>query len=71
MSILLSLVLALTLVNTLAIAVLAAKEFRTLGIKRVIKPSTELADFLDDIKSHGYGVIRLDPDTLMARGPRR
>lgn len=71
MSVLLSIILALCLVNTLAIAILAAKEFKSLAIKRVIKPSTELADFFDDIKSYGYGVARIDPDTLMARGPQR
>lgn len=66
----LALLLVLSALNTAAIVVIVLLKLRETGIRRVMKPSTELADFLDDVKLHGFGVIRLDPDSLLARRVR-
>jgi hypothetical protein len=70
MGIVLGCLAALSLLNTLALAALAVVRYRESGVKRLHKPSTELADFLADIRHHGYSVCRIDPDTLMRRSPR-
>jgi len=38
--------------------------------KSLHPPSEELVDFLGDLKRHGYGVVRIDPENLMYRSPR-
>ena len=32
------------------------------------KNSRELNEFMQDIKTHGYGVVRVDPDNVFYRG---
>lgn len=34
-------------------------------------PTTELSDFLTDLRTHRCGVVRIDPDTIMLRSPGR
>lgn len=68
---LMGILLTLSLLNTIALIALAFLKARDTGVKKITKPTTELADFLDDIKVHGYGCVRLDPDSLIRRGPRR
>lgn len=70
MTILLSLTLVLTLVNSVCLGVFVFLEFQKMRIRNVVKPSTELADFFTDVKRHGYGFVRVDPDSVMARSPR-
>jgi hypothetical protein len=70
MALALGILTALSLLNTLALAALAVVKYRESSVKRLHKPSTELADFLADIRHHGYGVARIDPDTVMRRSPR-
>lgn len=71
MEIVLGLLFALTCINTGSLAVLAYCRYRESGVRRLTRPSTELADFLADIRHHGYGLLRVDPDTVMRRGPVR
>lgn len=69
----LHILLGLTVFNTLSLFILAISKYRELTkatLNQVIRPSTELADFLDDIKRHGYAVVRVDPDSLLMRSPR-
>jgi hypothetical protein len=33
--------------------------------------SEELADFLADYQTHGFGFVRVDPDSVLLRSPRR
>lgn len=60
--------LLLTLLNAIALGVLALSQYRRLQRRGLNKPSADLSDFLSDVKIHGYGVVRLDPDALMYRG---
>jgi glucan biosynthesis protein len=39
-----------------------------LAKQRAQKNSRELDEFLSDIKTHGYGVVRIDPDNVFYRG---
>ncbi len=39
-----------------------------LSKQRTQKNSRELDEFLSDIKTHGYGVVRIDPDNVFYRG---
>jgi hypothetical protein len=71
MDIALGLLAVLSFFNSLALIALAVIRYRESGIRRLTKPSSELSDFLSDIRHHGYGVIRIDPDTVMRRGPQR
>jgi hypothetical protein len=71
MAVALGLLVAFCFINSAALAALAVIRYRESGIRRLNKPSTELADFLADIRHHGYGVLRIDPDTVMRRGPQR
>jgi hypothetical protein len=38
--------------------------------KKKPAPTEELADFLSDLRTHGCGVVRIDPDNLLLRSPR-
>jgi hypothetical protein len=66
----LTLLLCLTALNTVAILTGAFFFVRSLIKKTHQKPTVDLADFLDDLKVHGFGVVRLDPDSLLVRSPR-
>lgn len=35
------------------------------------KNSKELADFMTDIKKYGYGVVRIDPDSILYITPKK
>ena len=39
-----------------------------LSKQRTQKNGRELDEFLADIKTHGYGVVRIDPDNVFYRG---
>lgn len=41
-----------------------------LEILRTKNKSYELTDFLSDIKTHGYSVLRINPDSVFFRGKR-
>lgn len=69
MAYILATLLVLSVFNTAALVAFAVLKARDIGIKKITRPTTDLADFLDDVKKHGFGVIRLDPDTLMLRRP--
>ena len=43
---------------------------KKLSEKEAVKPSKELADFMLDLKTNGYGVVRIDPDSIFYRGTR-
>lgn len=66
----LNLILALTTLNTIALCFVGFVYYRKSGIRLVQKPNQELGDFMRDIQIHGYGVTRIDPDSLMRRSPR-
>jgi hypothetical protein len=52
-------------------SMLIQKLTQELNVKRSLnKPSSELTDFLRDLQTHGYGAIRVDPDTVFVRSPR-
>jgi len=71
MSVAVGVLLCLSLINSAALALIALNQLKETRIKKILRPTTELADFLDDIKAHGYSVVRIDPDSIMARGVRR
>ncbi len=71
MLILLTVTLCFSVLSCLGICLLLFIKFKEKGgVKRVLKPSEELADFLADIRRSGYGIVRVDPDTVMRRSPR-
>lgn len=39
--------------------------------KPVEKNGKELADFMQDIKKYGYGVVRIDPDSILYITPKK
>lgn len=61
-------ILCFSVLNSVGLFALAAHYFTQKTVKR--PPNEELADFLTDVKIHGYGVVRLDPDALLLRSPR-
>jgi hypothetical protein len=65
--------LSLLCVQTCVLLYFVFLQFKKSGGKSFMprRPSDELADFMADIKRHGYGVVRIDPDTVMRRGPTR
>lgn len=38
--------------------------------KAPIQQSQELVEFLQDMKTHGYGVVRINPDNVFFRRPK-
>jgi hypothetical protein len=68
----LTLVFCLTVVNSVCLSLLVFAirlELKTRELKRKVQaPSMELEDFLGDLKSHGCGVIRIDPGGVFLRG---
>lgn len=62
------LIFVLTLFNSAALAILAIAKHKKDGI---VNPTSELADFMGDLKRHGYSVARVDPDTVLRRSPHR
>lgn len=40
-------------------------------LKGAQQPSLELGEFLSDVKHHGYAFVRVDPDNILLRSPRR
>jgi hypothetical protein len=74
MTIVLSVVLVLSLLNTLALVALSYVYYQKSNLKEEKKKlqnqGADLSDFMSDLKIHGYGVVRLDPDNLIYRTPR-
>jgi hypothetical protein len=68
----LTLTFCLCLLNAICLAVLALAiriELKTREMKRKLSSqSVELEDFLADLRSHGFGVIRIDPGSVFLRG---
>lgn len=63
----------LSILNSIAVGFIAYGYLKSLKLQanRKILTQPELAAlFIDDIRAHGYAVIRLDPDSLMVRSPR-
>lgn len=38
--------------------------------KPPLQQSQELVDFIQDMKTHGYGVVRINPDNVFFRRPK-
>lgn len=38
---------------------------------KVENPTTELVEFLEDLRGRGFGVVRIDPNRIMYRSPKR
>lgn len=60
----------LSLLNTVALAILGWKLTQSLLPQKHRPPSEELHEFLKDLHVHGYGILRVDPDTILKRSPR-
>lgn len=61
---------ALLLLDTSILIFLFVQSLRARGVRPITRPTQELADFMDDIKGHGYSVVRVSPDSIMVRSPR-
>ena len=70
MQLLLGFCLVFSFLSCCGTAILAFLKIKEVGIRRILKPTEELADFLGDVRKSGYGLVRVDPDSVMRRSPR-
>jgi hypothetical protein len=68
----LTLTFCLSVFNSIALGLLVFAirlELKTRETKRKLQsPSMELEDFMSDLKTHGCGMIRVDPASVFLRG---
>lgn len=65
------LTLILLVVNSCLLLGIILTKFLELSKKAKKHPTDEAAEFLLDIRRHGYSFIRLSPDDVQYRSPKR